>query len=329
MALSTTFNPIGPVVRSGQGSALGNREDLSDALQLLAPEDTPLLSLCSKGKASSTYAEWNIDRLSLPNTIGVAEGADATQFQDKFADRARLGNFTTKWRRTWSVSVEQNTVTTSAPANAAASESKAMRELKRDIEATLLSDNEMTTENGAGVVSGLRGIGRWLQSTPQATNPVPTPYLTPAGSIMLAAPTEPTFNDLIASVFSKNGEMNSLTAICGLTVRKRITEFMRSDNNAGEQVYNIMQNADEKKVTLSCKLFDSDFGIVTMINGNPECMPSPSRGYLINPKFLAFNTLIPMSSVRLQNQGGGERGYIECIGTLLMKHPQSAAKIAY
>jgi hypothetical protein len=52
----------------------------------------------------------------------------------------------------------------------AQAEAKSMREIKRDIEATIASDNEMTVENGAGTPYGMRGLGKWIQSTAQATN---------------------------------------------------------------------------------------------------------------------------------------------------------------
>ena len=78
-------------------------------------------------------------------------------------------------------------------------------------------------------------------------------------------------------------------------------------------------------------LYDSDFGLVKIVNGNPSCMPTASTnvGYVLNPKYLAFNTLIPMGATRLENQGGGERGYIDVAGTLVVKHPQAHGKIAY
>lgn len=327
MAISTTYNPNAPAAKTGQGAAIGNREDLSNELALLAPEETPLLSLCSKGKANSTFTEWNVDKLDAVSTAGISEGSDVTAFDDKFASRARLGNYVQIHRKPWLVSSLQNAVTTAAPANAAAAEAKAIRELKRNIEATICSDNDRTIEDGAGTPYGTRGLGDWLDSA--GPTDVPADYRTPAASILGAAPTEITLNDVIGSIFSKNGEANSLTLIAGITLRKRIAEFTRTDNNASETVYNVMQDATAKRVTLSVQVFDSDFGIVNLVNGNPDCLPAATRGYLVNPKFLAYNTLIPMGSQRLENQGGGERGYIEAVGTLCVKHPQAHGKIAY
>jgi hypothetical protein len=328
MAISTTYAPNAPAAKTGQGSAIGNREDLSNELCLLAPEDTPLLSLCSKGKASSTFREWNTDKLGAVSTAGIQEAADVTTFEDKFAARARLGNYTQIFRKSWIVSNLQNAVTSAAPANSAAAEAKAIRELKRNIEATVCSANEMTVEDGASTPYALRGLGKWLQSTAQSTNPVPTDYLTPAGSILTAAPTETTFNNVIASIFGKNGEMNSLTCVADVALRKVIAGFTRTEGTVTAKSYTINQDATSKKIILSVSMFDSDFGTVAIINGNPDCIPA-NTGYVVNPKYLGFDTLIPMGSQLLENQGGGERGYIEAVGTLLVKHPQAHGRISY
>jgi len=84
MSFSNTFDTTNP------GSGVSNREDLTDVLSILAPEETPILSSASKQKASSTFVEWTVDSLSAPSTAGVAEGADVTAFTDKFSGRARL-----------------------------------------------------------------------------------------------------------------------------------------------------------------------------------------------------------------------------------------------
>jgi len=99
MPISNTYQPTAPAAKVGQGSAVSNREDLSNELAILAPEETPILSLCSKGKASATYTEWTVDSLAAPATTGISEGSDVTSFSDKFADRARLGNYITLMRR--------------------------------------------------------------------------------------------------------------------------------------------------------------------------------------------------------------------------------------
>jgi hypothetical protein len=58
-------------------------------------------------------------------------------------------------------------------------------------------------------------------------------------------------------------------------------------------------------------------------------MPSSNRGYVVNPKYLGFDTMIPMGSTRLENQGAGERGYVDMVGTLVCKHPGAHGKISF
>ena len=80
--------------------------------------------------------------LSAPQTAGIAEGADVTAFTDQFAGRARLGNRVQKFRRDYKVSDLQEAVDSVGPAKIAQAEAKAIRELKRDIEATLLAQTQ-------------------------------------------------------------------------------------------------------------------------------------------------------------------------------------------
>lgn len=331
MPISNTYQPSAPAAKSGTGSAVSNREDLSNELSILAPEETPILSLCAKGKASATYSEWTVDSLAAPATTGISEGSDVTSFSDKFADRARLGNYIQLMRRDYLVSNLQQAVTSVGPANVAQAEAKSMREIKRDIEATIASDNEMTVENGAGTPYGMRGLGKWIQSTAQATNPVPAAYRTPSGSIISSALSESSFNTMIGSIFAKNGEMNSLTLVANVALRQLISNFTRATPASAGVTYHVNQDATSKQITLSVNMYDSDFGLVKIVNGNPSCMPTGSTnvGYVLNPKYLGFNTLIPMGATRLENQGGGERGFIDVAGTLCVKHPQAHGKIAY
>jgi hypothetical protein len=134
---------------------------------------------------------------------------------------------------------------------------------------------------------------------------------------------------LIGSIFSKNGEMNSLTLVANTALRTLISGFSRT-LAASNGTYTVNQDATSKTITLSVNMYDSDFGMVKILNGNPSCMPTglTNLGYILNPKYLAFNTLIPMGATRLENQGGGERGFVDVAGTLCVKHPQAHGKIA-
>lgn len=320
MPFSNTYSVTNP------GSAVSNREDLTDVLTILAPEETPLTSLAKKSKATATYNEWTVDSLATPVTAGVREGQDISSFVDKFSGRARLGNYIQLFQKNYMVSQLQDAVESVGPAKIAEAEAKAIREMKRDIEAVVAGNQDRAVEDGASVAYASRGLGDWLDSAGPAD--VPAAYRTPAASIHSTGTlTESAFNALVASIFSQTGTVDALTLVAGTTLRRTISGFARSDGQSSENVFHVNQMATDKEITLSVNTYDSDFGIITVINGNPACMPSATTGYLLNPDYIGIAELMSIGSTRLPNQGGGERGFIDAALTLQVHSPLAHGKI--
>ena len=327
MAFSNTYDQTNP------GSAVSNREDLTDVLTILAPEETPILSSAQKQKASATFVEWTVDSLSAPVTTGIREGADVGDgnFDDKFAGRARLGNYIQKFRRDYQVSDLQEAVDSVGPAKIAQAEAKSIRELKRDIEATIASANDRAVENGTDTAYALRGLGEWLSSSGPAD--VPAGFRTPADSVYTVAEANATafgetqFNDIIASIFNQTGTVSDLMLVADTKLRRVISDFARTTGSATDNVRSVNYDGGSGEIKLTVDLYQSDHGIVSIVNGNPDCMPSFGQagevGYLVNPEYFGIHELIPMGSTRLPNQGGGERGYVDCALTLGVYQPQA------
>lgn len=323
MAFSNTYD------QTNTGSAVSNREQLLDVLTILAPEETPLLSLAKKSKATSTYVEWTVDSLASPSSDGISEGADVDAFADKFAARARLGNYVQKFRRPFMVSDLQQAVDSVGPAKVAQAESKALRELKRDIEKTICSENDRNAEDGAGQAYTLRGFGKWVDSAPGAD--VPAQYRTTAGALHTSGTfDEDELNDIITEIYRKNGMSNMLTLIADTALRREISKFTRADTTSNDSTYTVTESASSKKITFTVSLYESDQGIISIINMNPDCAPDTTNkdtGYVVNPSYVGVAELIPVGSTLLENQGGGERGYVDATCTLLVNHPQAHGKI--
>ena len=324
MAFSNTYDTTNP------GSGVSNREDLTDVLTILAPEETPILSSASKQKANATFVEWTVDALATPSTAGIGEGDDVGTFTDQFAGRARLGNYVQKFRRDYQVSDLQEAVDSVGPAKIAQAEAKAIRELKRDIEATIASGNDRQAEDGTNPYK-LRGLGGWLDSSGPAD--VPAGFRTPADSIYTVAEAgatafgEAQLNDIIASMFKETGSVNDIMLIADTKLRRVISDFARVTASATNNVRSVNYDGGAGEIKLTVDLYQSDHGIVSIVNGNPDCMPSFGQagevGYLVNPEYFGIHELIPMGSTRLPNQGGGERGYVDCALTLGVYHPQA------
>lgn len=328
MPISTTYSPSVPSTSSAVGSNVGNREDLSSMLTMLEPEQTPITSLCAKSKATGVLHEWVVDGLDAPSADGINETSDVTSFSNKFASRGRLGNYTQIFRKDYLVSDLQNAVTSVGPADIAQAKAKALREIKRDIEFAVASANDRQAEDGTNPYK-LRGIGSWLQAAAPAD--VPAAYRTPAGSILSATVTESTLNNMLGSIFGETGEMGNLTLVANVALRKVIANFTRAQGTTTATAYNVNEDATSRKITLSVSLFDTDFGVIKLVNGNPACMPTASTnvGYVLDPKYLGIANLLPLESVTLENQGAGERGFIKTACTLVCKSPQAHGKITY
>ena len=317
MSFSNTFDT------TNTGSGVSNREDLTDVLTILAPEETPILSSANKQRATATNVEWTVDSLSAPSTAGISEGADVTAFTDQFAGRARLGNRVQKFRRDYMVSDLQEAVDSVGPAKIAQAEAKAIRELKRDVEATLAGTQDSATEDGAGTANALRGLGDWLDG---AAGGVPATFQTPSGSIHLTggAFTEDSLNTIISSIFRVTGSTNNLMLVADTALRSTIADFARTTASATDNVRSVNYDGNSGSIKLSVDLYESDHGVVSIVNMNPDCAPDTTNqntGYIVNPEYYGIHELIPMGSTRLPNLGGGERGFVDCALTLGVYHP--------
>jgi hypothetical protein len=331
MAQATTYNTV------------GNREDLTDWLTILEPEDCPKTSMFPKTQApSNRYQEWQADTLANVDFAGVKEGEDVTQFNNETANRGRFGNYIQKFRRPWMVSDEEeasdNAGTKSMVANA---KTKAAREVKRSIEAAVGSDNDMQADTGV-VPWKTRGLGSWIKSTAQTTNPVPTAFLTPSANIDTTATgslTETLFNDVFQSIFQQNGGRRNYTLFAGPNLKRAISKFQRQEGTTTAKSYMVTQNAEDNRIDLNVTVYEGDFHTVTIVpdlfNGildgaavTTTTNQQKARGYVVDLSLVGIGYMIGLNARELENQGGGRRGFVGATLALVCKNPRGLGKFA-
>lgn len=321
----------------------GNREDLTNFLTILEPEDCPKTSTFAKTtKATNTFQTWQADSLAPVDFSGVLEGQDVTAFNNEAANRARFGNYVQQFRRPWMVSrLQEASDPAGVSSEVANSKVKAMREIKRSIEAAIGSDNDMQADNGV-VPWKTRGLGNWIRSTTQTTNPVPASFLTPSASIDATATgslTENLFNDVFQSIFQVNGGRRNYTLFAGPNLKRAISKFQRQEGTTTAKSYMVTQDANENKVTLNVTVYDGDFHTVTVIpdmfNGladgaDPSVTTNQqkARGYVIDPALVGISTFLGMQAEELEDQGGGRRGFVSTSLLLVCKNPKGLGKFA-
>ena len=236
------------------------------------------------------------------------------------------------------VSDLQEAVDSVGPAKVAQAEAKAIRELKRDIEATISSNNAKAAENGAGTPYTLQGLGKWLATGDTGDiavdSDIPSDFRTPAANNHTDGNfTETTFNNQISSIFRQTGNVDSLVLVADTNLRRDISDFARI--GVGNDVRDFNFDGNGTSIKLSVDIYQSDHGIVSIVNANPSAFSAANiavtttgdAGYLVNPEYFGIHELIPMGSTRLPNLGGGERGFVDCALTLAVYHPQAHGKI--
>jgi hypothetical protein len=313
----------------------GNREDLSNLIARVEPEQTPVFSsIPTAEKATNTYTEWQLDDLAPPAFSGVVEGVDVTNFSNATANRARIGNYTQKFRNSWSVSTEQE-LSNPAGVSSDVAEAKVKKaiEHRRDIECAICSDNDRQAGDGV-LPSKLRALGDWIDSAGPAD--VPARYRTPAASIDATAGgslAESHVNAVLQSLYEASGGMGTFTLFAGPTLKSKISGFTR----ASSATYQVTQEASAHRMDRVVDTYVGDYGTVSIVpttfNGwddgdNALDTVSRMRGYLIKDGTVKKSFMAGISSYDLPNEGAGKKGYVESIMTLLVTNPRSLGKFA-
>jgi hypothetical protein len=222
--------------------AVAIREDLSDVIYDISPTDTPFMSsIAGKGSVSNTLFEWQTDALAsaVINNYHV-EGADAGTAATTVT--ARITNQTQISKKVVEVSGSHEAVNNAGKKSELAHQlAKASKELKRDMEGSLLADNAAAAGN-ASTARETRGAAHFI-----------TTNVTDAGtSGTHAAVVEADILAVAESTWTAGGEPS--TILLGATNKKLVTAMSGradairsvSDNNT------TIQNAVD--------VYVSDFG---------------------------------------------------------------------
>jgi hypothetical protein len=317
---------------------VGVREDLSDRIYNIDARDTPILSACPKGKALVNVAfDWQVDSYAAPSTAGVVDGTDVSSTEDAAENRARLKGYCQHIRRTPKVSNMteiQDVAGQGVGQEYAKAVLKKTVELKRAVECVLGSDQESQEDNGT-VAYNTRGLGKWIQSTAQSPQPVPSAYLPPAASIdttAMGSVTTATINTVLESQYSVVGSSKSYMLVVGTTLKKTITTTVGyMPTGPGGTAILRSNRGDEGTWDNNIMSFTGDFGTYDIVlsnwlnfNNGTKAVDG-RRGYALDMDMLELRMNKPFRTEELPNLGGGRRGLVEVIFGLAVKNPEGLA----
>ncbi|MGB1214839.1 MAG: SU10 major capsid protein [Pikeienuella sp.] len=138
------------------------REDLSNIITNVDPDETPLYSKSAKGKASSTNTEWLTDALRASANNAHIEGDDTTA--EARVAQTRVGNYTQIFKNAVVIPDTDDGLDNAGKGRAMAYEvMKVAKEQKLDIERALFLNNAKVAGNST-TARELGGLPTWLTS---------------------------------------------------------------------------------------------------------------------------------------------------------------------
>jgi hypothetical protein len=143
----------------------GMREDLSDIIYNISPEETPFMSAIGKSSCDNTYFEWQVDELAEPVDNRFHEGHDEWD-ADAHGEPRRIGNYTQISGKSIRTSGTVEAVNFAGRKSSMAYQmAKKAKELKIDMETMLLSADGMDPGSGpGGTPRATGGVGAWIQT---------------------------------------------------------------------------------------------------------------------------------------------------------------------
>lgn len=285
--------------------AKGVREDLSNVIYQISPEETPFMSNIGKESVKNTFYEWQTDDLaSAVTTNAQIEGDDVTSFTAATAT-VRLGNYTQISRKDVIISGTLESVDKAGRRSELSYQmAKKSAELKRDMETTMLANQAAA----AGDTSTARKTGALLAFLKTNTNigtgggdpsytTVPNAARTDATTTNLRSFSETLLKDVIQQVWTEGGKP---TMVMAGPVNKQNLSLMAG---IAAQRYNAQGNKPST-IVAAADIYISDFGQVSIVANRFQ---RERDVFVLDPEYASVAYLRPFQTVELAKTGDAEK----------------------
>ena len=297
--------------------AVGNRESLDDKIYNVSPEKTPIISSIRRLKTTNRLHEWQRDALATPNKDNaVIEGDDRTG--TALTPTNRVANTVQLFDKVAIVSTTQEkTKSASRSSEMKYQVAKKMTELKRDLEASVLSDNVAVQGNGSTARKSA-GLGALLYSnvshggsgaTPAHTSGLATTAQT-AGTNRAFAVAQ--VNSVLQSIFNNSGEMPS---IISLTPSHKVA-FSGFSGIAANR--NEVKNGKQAVIVGGADVYMSDFGKLTVVPNYVQSTANANTAFILNPEHAGIAYLGGFKSEPLAKTGHTQKELVSVEACLVV-----------
>lgn len=305
----------------------GIREDLQDSIYNVSPEKTPIVSAIRRFKAANTLHEWQRDALATPNKDNaVIEGDDRTGAA--LTPTERVGNYTQLFDKTIVITTTEETVKKAGRSSERGyQKAKGFTELKRDIEAMVLSNNAAVAGNSTTARKSA-GLGSFLftnissgatGSTPSHTSGAPTVAPT-AGTARAFA--EGQLKTVMQSVYTNSGDMPSLISLTP-NHKTGFSAFAGIALNRFE-----VKKGNQATIIGGADVYMSDFGELTVVPNYVQATANNSTAFVLNPEYAGIAYRQDFKSEELAKTGHTDKDLLSVEACLVVTSERAHGKIA-
>lgn len=283
-------------------AAKGIREDLTDIIYNIAPTQTPFIANIGKAKAKQTFHEWQTDSLAAAQTNNAQLQGDDVGTFDPATATTRLGNYTQILRKTVVIADTLDVVNKAGRASEVAYQvAKKLKELKRDMEATLCN-NQQRSAGSTTSAPQLAGIDSWILTNVSlgatGTNPSAADGTSLRGDGTQRPFTEALLKTVIGSIFDNSGDEPDMLML-GRFNKQVASTF------AGNATR--MNEAESGKLYASVDVYEHDFGSLKI---TPNRFQRARDGLIVNSDLWACAFLRPVKIEDLAKTGDAEKKMI-------------------
>ena len=282
--------------------AKGIREDLSNIITNIAPEETPYLSNIGRESVSNSLFEWQTDTLAAAAANKQIEGDDVASF-DAVTATVRLQNYAQISRKTIILSATEEVVNKAGRRSELAYQiAKRSAELKRDQEFSMLN-GAVAAAGNTSTARGTASLGAFVKTNvDMQTNGANPSYTTLPNSARtdgnVRTFTETILKNVIQQVWTAGGTPKIL--MTGPVNKQRVSGF----SGIASSRYNI--NGGDRPATLigAVDIYVSDFGQVSVIANRFQ---RERDAWIIDPEYAKMTVLRPYQQVELAKTGDAEK----------------------
>lgn len=307
-------------------TAVGLRDDLTDVIYDISPQETPIMSSIGKTKATAVFHEWQTDNLAASTTANAAvEGASATEAT--LAPTSRVGNHTQIVQKTVMVSGTLEAVDKAGRRSEKAYQlAKASSELKRDLE-TIITANQGRDAGSTGNARKMGSLLSWIKTNSSVNGSSVTGVDPETSGVSTRTDgstrtfTETLLKDVIQEIYVSGG--TPTLAVMRPALKRKMASF------TGISQHRVNTDGTVGKVTIlaGADLYASDFGLLQLVPD--RFMRSTDREVLIlDPDFAAMAFLRPFQTNELARVGDADKTQILAELTLEVRNEAAHGIIA-